>query len=113
MKNLIVSERVNRVDCRCDIGVMCHIFPCQCKFLATGSTKSAEDSYKCRTALKYGVPVVSVDYLYNCVEKGRLTDPDPFLVLGSTCSQLLTSGVIAGNRHLMYVVRMLFVLLYI
>ena len=57
----------------------------------------AKDSFKCRSALKYKIPVVSVDFLNECVKEGRWVDPEPFYVLGETRSQLLHRGLISSS----------------
>ena len=65
--------------------------------MTSAASDKADDSYKCRSAVKLGIPVVSIDYLHSCVDNGQLVDIDPFVVLGSTKKQLLSCGVIAGK----------------
>lgn len=56
----------------------------------------ARDSFKCQTALKFNIPVVESRYVFDCIKIGCLVDPDPYILLGNTRNQLLSSGVIAG-----------------
>ena len=71
---------------------------CQCCLLVTNSdTDRAQDSFKCRTALKYKIPVVSFDFLHKCMKEGRWVDPEPYYVVGETKSQLLHRGLISST----------------
>jgi len=56
-----------------------------------------DDSFKCRNAFKYSIPVVTVDYLYACAKSGCRIDPYPYTVFSSANKKLLSCGVIAGN----------------
>ena len=58
--------------------------------------EKAQDSYKSRMAQKFKIPVVSVAFIEACVEKMTLLDPDPFIVVGKTASQELSTGKIVG-----------------
>ena len=69
----------------------------QCRLLVTcNDADQAKDSFKCRTALKYKIPVVSFDFLNECVKEARWVDPEPFFVVGETRSQLLHRGLISS-----------------
>ena len=68
----------------------------QCTLLVVGDAEKAQDSYKARTALKYGIPIVLPKYLEACIEKGRLLDTDPFIVVGNSKAEELSSGKIVG-----------------
>ena len=57
---------------------------------------ASTDSYKCRTALKYNIPVVSAAFIEACSDAGRLVEPDDFLVAGRTKKKDFQSGKIAG-----------------
>jgi len=58
--------------------------------------EQAKDSFKCRTALNYKIPVVSFDFLNECVKEACWVDPEPFFVVGETKSQLLHRGLISS-----------------
>ena len=68
----------------------------QCTHLVVGDAEKAQNSYKGRTALKYGIPVVLPRYLEACIDKGRLLDTDPFIALGNSKAEELCSGKIVG-----------------
>ena len=61
-----------------------------------GDAEKAQDSYKGRTALKYGIPVVLSKYIEACIKKGKLLDTDPFIVIGHSKAENLSSGKIIG-----------------
>ena len=61
--------------------------------------EDAENSYKCRMALKMAIPVVSMDYVDMCVNEGGLVDRDLYLVAGSTKAQQLAQGKIQGRYY--------------
>ncbi len=62
-------------------------------------TKSApEPSYRVSTGIRYGIPIVSIDYIGACIEQGKLLDTDQFLVFGvSAASQFESGKIAAGN----------------
>ena len=68
----------------------------QCTHLIVGDAETAQNSYKGRTAVNYGIPVVLPKYLEACIDKGRLLDTDPFIVLGNSKAEELSSGKIVG-----------------
>ena len=59
--------------------------------------EKAQDSYKSRMAAKWGIPVVSLDFIAACLEAGTLLEPDKFIVVGKTASEELSSGKIVGR----------------
>jgi len=65
--------------------------------VANNDYNKAQDSFKCRTAIKYKIPVVSFDFLHACVKEERWVDPEPFYVIGETKSQLLHRGLISSS----------------
>ncbi len=60
--------------------------------------EKAKDSYKARTAVKYGIPVVGVAFLTSCVDRKKLLDTDDFLLVGNTKAQELSAGKIIGEQ---------------
>lgn len=65
--------------------------------MVVGDAEKAKDSYKVRTALKLGVPVVLPKYIETCVEQAELLDTDLFIVFGSSKAEELSSGKIVGQ----------------
>lgn len=61
------------------------------------NVEKAQDSYKSRMAQKWGIPVVSVDFIQRCVEAKKLLETDPYTVVGKTAAQEFSSGKILGR----------------
>ena len=58
--------------------------------------KKASDTYKARTALKYGVPVVSLNFIDDCLEAKKLLEADGYIAVGKTKAEEFGSGKIVG-----------------
>lgn len=58
--------------------------------------EKAEWSYKCKMGAKYGIPVVSVEWIQACVSTGQLQNTDNFLLVGKSKSESLKEGKISG-----------------
>lgn len=71
--------------------------PPQTTHLVVNNAEKAQDSYKSRMAQKWGIPVVSLDFLDCCLETGRLLEPDPYIVVGKTAAEQFSSGKIVGE----------------
>lgn len=71
----------------------------QTTHLVVNNAEKAQDSYKSRIAQKWGVPVVSVDFIHACVDRGKLLEVDPYLVVGKTAAQEFSSGKIIGKNR--------------
>ena len=69
----------------------------QVTHLVVNDVEKAKDSYKSRMAAKWGIPVVSLDFIDACLEAGTLLEPDKFIVVGKTASEQLSSGKIVGR----------------
>ncbi len=73
--------------------------------------EKAKDSYKARTAVKYGIPVVGVAFLTSCVDRKQLLDTDDFLLVGNTKAQELSAGKIIGKYFIIFNILMSFFIL--
>ena len=62
------------------------------------SGEKADTSYKCRMAMKYGIPIVSPEYLWQSVNGGVLQKTDDFIVAGKSKSDTLKEGKITGKK---------------
>ena len=60
-------------------------------------SEKANISYKCKMAARYGLPVVTVDFIHDCVDEGRILNTDNYILVGKTKSQELSSGKIPGK----------------
>lgn len=58
--------------------------------------EKAQDSYKSRMAQKWGIPVVSMEFVDKCIEAGKLLEADQFIVVGKTAAQEFSTGKIVG-----------------
>ena len=47
-------------------------------------------------ARKWGIPVVSMEFVSRCLEEGKLLEADSFIVVGKTAAQEFSSGKIVG-----------------
>ena len=69
----------------------------QTTHLVVNNVEKAQDSYKSRMARKWGVPVVSVDFIHQCVETGKLLEADAYIVVGKTAAMEFSTGKIVGE----------------
>lgn len=61
------------------------------------NVEKAQDSYKSRMAQKWGVPVISLEFIDQCITEGRLLEADQFIVVGKTAAEQFSSGKIVGK----------------
>lgn len=66
--------------------------------------EKAQDSYKSRMAQKWGIPVISTDFIHECVSAGKLLEADKFVVVGKTAAEEFSTGKIIGVLHVYVVV---------
>ena len=60
------------------------------------NVEKAQDSYKSRMAQKWGIPVVSMEFVNQCLVEGKLLEADSFVVVGKTAAEEFSSGKIIG-----------------
>ena len=60
------------------------------------NAEKAQDSYKSRMAQKWGIPVVSMEFVDKCIEAKKLLEADQFIVVGKTAAQEFSTGKIVG-----------------
>ena len=65
--------------------------------MVVSSSKDKEPSYKIKTAIKYGIPVVSVNFVSTCIEKNKLLNADDFIVYGEKPADSFRSGKIVAT----------------
>ncbi|XP_060065436.1 protein mono-ADP-ribosyltransferase PARP4-like [Ylistrum balloti] len=80
-------------------GVVSYIVTKKSTHVVCNDPAKTDFSYKCKMAQKYGIPVVSISFLYDCVDKGRLLSSDDYLMVGKSTSQKLGSGKIAATKY--------------
>jgi hypothetical protein len=52
------------------------------------------------TEPKYGLPVVSVDFIHDSVDQGKLLNTDNYILVGKTKSEEFNSGKILGKNYI-------------
>ena len=72
------------------------MFLLQCSHLVVDDHENVSDTYKARTALKYGVPVVSLTFIDDCLKAERLLEADGYIAVGQTKAEEFGSGKIVG-----------------
>ena len=72
-------------------------FNVQSTHVVCDNPEKADTSYKCRMAMKYGIPVVSPRYLQHSVDTGVLQKTDDFIMAGKSKSETLREGKITGK----------------
>ena len=70
----------------------------QTTYLVVNNAEKAQDSYKSRMAGKWGIPVVSTQFIAECLSAGRLLEADQFLVVGKTAAEQFSTGKIIGTK---------------
>ena len=55
------------------------------------------ETYKGRTALKLGIPIVSFLFIDECTKQQKLLDGDDYLTVGKSTAKQFSSGIIKGN----------------
>ncbi|KAJ7391390.1 Protein mono-ADP-ribosyltransferase parp4 [Desmophyllum pertusum] len=78
-------------------GILSYILTKQTNYLVTGNSERTLSSYKGRTAVKNGIPVVSFDFITECIKSGKLLDSQPFLLSETLESQNFSSGKIVAK----------------
>ncbi|CAG2205451.1 PARP2_3_4 [Mytilus edulis] len=80
-------------------GVISYIVTKKSTHVVCNDPEKADISYKCKMATKYGLPVVSLDYIHDCVDQGRLLNTDNYILVGKTKSQEFSSGKITASKY--------------
>ncbi|XP_019851276.1 PREDICTED: uncharacterized protein LOC100633591 isoform X2 [Amphimedon queenslandica] len=80
-------------------GIVSFIVTKKTTHLVVNNVEKAQDSYKSRMAQKWGIPVVSIKFIEDCIENGKLLEPDQFVVAGKTPSEELSSGKIVASME--------------
>ncbi|XP_078001506.1 protein mono-ADP-ribosyltransferase PARP4-like isoform X2 [Glandiceps talaboti] len=81
-------------------GVVSYILTKKSTYLVVSNPEKADTSYKMRQAVKYGIPIISMDFIHDSVEKGELQDADGYIVYGPSRSGEFSSGKIVASQQL-------------
>ena len=80
-------------------GIISYIVTKKSTHVVCNDFKKADISYKCKMAAKYGLTVVSVDFIHDSVEQGRLLNTDNYILVGKTISEEFNSGKILATKY--------------
>ncbi|KAL3871218.1 hypothetical protein ACJMK2_039226 [Sinanodonta woodiana] len=98
--NMSFSEKTNlRKAITSHGGIVSFIVTKKTTHIVCSDPEKADTSYKCKMATKYGIPIICVDYVRNCVDKGRLLNTDGYLLMGKTKAEELKLGKISASRQ--------------
>ena len=81
-------------------GIISYIVTKKSTHLVCNDLEKADISYKCKMATKYGLPVVSVDFIHDSVDQGKLLNTDNYILVGKTKSEEFNSGKILGKNYI-------------
>ena len=72
--------------------------------MVASEAEKCDVSSKCRMAVKYGLPVVGLDYIWDCVQAGKRLPVDRYAIGGKSKALDFRSGKISGesNTDVMY-----------
>uniref|UniRef100_A0A8W8JII7 Poly [ADP-ribose] polymerase n=1 Tax=Magallana gigas TaxID=29159 RepID=A0A8W8JII7_MAGGI len=79
-------------------GVISYIVTKKSTHVVLNDAEKADVSYKCKMATKFRIPVVSLDFIFDCISQGKLLDTDNFLLVGKTKAQEFSSGKISAGK---------------
>ncbi|KAK3593675.1 hypothetical protein CHS0354_013571 [Potamilus streckersoni] len=98
--NMSFSEKTNlRKAITSHGGIVSFIVTKKSTHVLCGDPKKADMSYKCKMATKYGIPIICLDYVRDCIDKGRLLNTDGYLLLGKNKAEELKLGKISASRQ--------------
>ncbi|XP_063404518.1 protein mono-ADP-ribosyltransferase PARP4-like [Mytilus trossulus] len=80
-------------------GIISYLVTKKSTHVVCNDPEKADISYKCKMATKYGLPVVSLDYILDCVDQGRLLNTDNYILVGKTKSQEFSSGKVPASKY--------------
>jgi poly [ADP-ribose] polymerase len=73
----------------------------QCSFVVASDPEKCDVSSKCRMAVKYGLPVVSLDYIWDCVQQAKRLSVDRYTIGGKSKALDFRSGKISGGLNIL------------
>ena len=61
--------------------------------------KDVKETYKGRTALKLGIPIVSFSFIDECTKQQKVLDADDYLTVGKSTAEQFSSGIVKGSLN--------------
>ncbi|XP_012936925.2 protein mono-ADP-ribosyltransferase PARP4, partial [Aplysia californica] len=80
-------------------GTISYIVTRKCSFVVTSDPEKVDVSSKCRMAVKYGLPVLSLDYVWDCLRAGALYDTSSYVVGGKSSVLDFKAGKISALKN--------------
>ncbi|XP_061177489.1 protein mono-ADP-ribosyltransferase PARP4-like [Saccostrea echinata] len=79
-------------------GIISYIVTKKSTHVVLNDPEKADVSYKCKMAEKFRIPVVSLDFIFDCVDQGKQLNTDNYLLVGKTKAQEFSSGKIMAGK---------------
>uniref|UniRef100_A0A2C9KRG3 Poly [ADP-ribose] polymerase n=1 Tax=Biomphalaria glabrata TaxID=6526 RepID=A0A2C9KRG3_BIOGL len=77
-------------------GIISFIVTKKCHFVVTSDPEKCQLSTKCRMASKYGLPVLNLDYIWDCLQVEKLLPTESYIVGGKSKFLDFKSGKISA-----------------
>ncbi|XP_055887848.1 protein mono-ADP-ribosyltransferase PARP4-like isoform X2 [Biomphalaria glabrata] len=77
-------------------GIISFIVTKKCHFVVTSDPEKCQLSTKCRMASKYGLPVLNLDYIWDCLQAEKLLPTESYIVGGKSKFLDFKSGKISA-----------------
>ncbi|KAL4233481.1 Protein mono-ADP-ribosyltransferase parp4 [Mactra antiquata] len=87
-----------RKDITSNGGIVSYIVTKKSTHVVCNDPEKTDVSYKCRMAAKYDLPVVSINWIKQCIEQNRILNTDDYLIAGKTKSDKLAAGKIPASK---------------
>ncbi|XP_056015621.1 uncharacterized protein LOC125677683 isoform X3 [Ostrea edulis] len=82
-------------------GIISYIVTKKSTHVVLNDAEKADISYKCKMATKFRIPVVSLDFIFDCVSQGKQLNTDDYLLVGKTKAEEFSTGrIVAGKSGL-------------
>ncbi|GFR66346.1 poly [ADP-ribose] polymerase [Elysia marginata] len=79
-------------------GTISYIVTKKCHIVVTSDPEKCDISSKCRMAVKYGLPVLKLDFIWDCLSVEALKPYDAYVVGGKATSLDFKSGKISAGK---------------
>ncbi|KAK3097154.1 hypothetical protein FSP39_006899 [Pinctada imbricata] len=79
-------------------GILSYIVTKKTTHVVLNDAEKVDVSYKCKMAEKFRIPIVSLDFIHDSVEKEKLLNTDDYLLKGISKAEEFSSGKIVANK---------------
>ncbi|KAK6170199.1 hypothetical protein SNE40_018651 [Patella caerulea] len=77
-------------------GIISYIVTRKSNYVVVSDTEKIDISSKCRNAIKYGIPIVSLEFIWESIETGKVLNPEKFIVGRKSKDEDFKSGKISS-----------------